>query len=94
MSFRVKTPVLAGIVVAIVILGAIIATTFGNQEFRVEVCITYKGRQSCRIASARTKESAKRTATGNACALISSGSFDANRCENGEPDSVKWLNGR
>jgi hypothetical protein len=56
--------------------------------------MTYKGRKSCRVASARTRENAQRTATGNACALISSGSFDTSHCENEVPDSVKWLNGR
>jgi hypothetical protein len=90
----VKLPVLAGIILAIVILGAIVYSTFGNQAFRCEVCMSYNGRKSCRIASASTKENAQRTATGNACALISNGSFDTARCENGEPDSVKWLNGR
>jgi hypothetical protein len=90
----VKLPVLAGIILAIVILGAIVYSTFGNRAFRCEVCMSYNGRKSCRIASASTRENAQRTATGNACALISNGSFDTARCENGEPDSVKWLNGR
>ncbi len=89
-----KTPAILGILLAIVILGSIVYTTMGNQVFRCEVCMSYNGRSSCRTASARTKETAERTATDNACALISSGSFDAQRCSNAGPVSVKWLNSR
>ena len=89
-----KTPVLVGILLALAILGLIIFTTFGNQEFRVEVCMEYKGQSSCRIASARTRETAERSARENACAQISSGSFDSLHCENAEPKSTKWLKGQ
>jgi hypothetical protein len=86
-----KKPAIIGILLAVAILGAIVYTTIGNQDFRVEVCMEYKGRSSCRIASARVKETAERSARENACAQISSGSFDSLHCENGEPKSVKWL---
>jgi hypothetical protein len=33
---------------------------------------------------------ALRTATENACALISSGVTDSNQCHNTPPDSVRW----
>lgn len=89
-----KKPALIGILLALLILGAIVFTTMGNQEFRCEICMTYKGLSACRTASARTKETAERTARENACAQISSGSFDSLHCENGEPVSVKWLKGR
>lgn len=89
-----KRPAIVGIILAIVILGAIVYTTLGNQGFRCEVCMSYKGQSACRIASARTKETAERTARENACAQISSGSFDSLHCENGQPDSVKWLGHR
>ena len=48
------------------------------------------GTQSCRTASARTRELALRTATENACAQISSGVTDSNQCNNTPPDSVRW----
>jgi hypothetical protein len=86
-----KKPALIGIVLALLILGAIVFTTIGNQEFRCEICMTYKGKTACRIASARTEATAERTARENACAQISSGSFDSLHCENGEPKSTKWL---
>jgi hypothetical protein len=86
-----RKPALIGILLAIAILGAIIYTTMGNQDYRVEVCMNYKGQSACRIASARLKETAERTARENACAQISSGSFDSAHCENAEPVSTKWL---
>jgi hypothetical protein len=89
-----RKPALIGILLALVILGAIIYTTVGNQDYRVEVCMDYKGLSACRIASARVKEVAERTARENACAQISGGSFDSLHCENGQPKSVKWLKGQ
>jgi hypothetical protein len=89
-----KKPALIGILLALLILGAIVYTTLGNQDYRCEICMSYKGQTACRIASARTKETAERTARENACAQISSGSFDSLHCENGEPNSIKWLKGQ
>ena len=88
-----RKPVLIGILLAAAILGAIVYTTIGNQEYRVEICMTYQGRSACRIASARTRDVAERTARENACAQISIGSFDSLHCESGEPKSEKWLKG-
>jgi len=89
-----KKPAIIGILLTLLILGAIVYTTIGNQEFRVEVCMSYKGQSACRIASARTRETAERSARENACAQISSGSFDSLHCENGDPTSEKWLKGQ
>lgn len=89
-----KKPAIIGILLAVLILGAIIYTTIGNQEFRVEVCMSYKGQKACRIASARTRETAERSARENACAQISSGSFDSLHCDNSDPISEKWLKGQ
>lgn len=57
---------------------------------RCQVCITFQGRQACRTASASTRELALRTATENACAVISSGVTDSGQCRNTPPDSVHW----
>jgi hypothetical protein len=89
-----KKPAIIGILLTLLILGAIVYTTIGNQEFRVEVCMSYKGQSACRIASARTRETAERSARENACAQISSGSFDSLHCDNGDPVSEKWLKGQ
>ena len=85
-----KPSVLLGILFVVVVLGFVVYSTMGAGQVRCEVCITYQGRQSCRTASARTRELALRTATENACALISSGVTNSNQCNNTPPDSVRW----
>jgi hypothetical protein len=59
---------------------------------RVEVCITFNGRQACRVASGPTQAEAVRTATDNACALVASGVTETMACSRTAPDSVKPLN--
>ena len=85
-----KKSVLLGILFVVVFLAAVIYSTMGVGRVRCEVCITYRGRNACRTASARTRELALRTATENACALISAGVTDSNQCNNTPPDSVRW----
>jgi hypothetical protein len=87
-----KKPVILGIVFAIFIVAFLIYTSFGNRRFHVEVCMSYGGRQSCRKASAATKENALRSATDNACAQISSGVTATMVCTTSQPVSVRWLN--
>jgi hypothetical protein len=87
-----KTPVIAGIVLAVVVLAALIYTSFGNSHFRCEVCVSYGGRKACRKASAATKEQALRSATDNACAQVASGVTATMVCESAQPVSVGWLN--
>ena len=85
-----KKTVWLGILFLAAFLGIVIYSTIGSGRIRCEVCITYQGRNACRTASARTRELALRTATENACALISSGVTDSNQCHNTPPDSVHW----
>lgn len=85
-----KKSVLLGILFLVAFLGIVVYSTMGAGRIRCEVCITYQGRNACRTASARTRELALRTATENACALISSGITDSNQCHNTPPDSVRW----
>jgi hypothetical protein len=86
----VKKSVLLGILFLVAFLGIVVYSTMGAGRIRCEVCITYQGRNACRTASARTRDLALRTATENACALISSGITDSNQCHNTPPDSVRW----
>lgn len=58
---------------------------------RVEVCITFEGRQACRVASGPTQQEAVRTATDNACAVLASGVTSSMACGRTAPDSVKSL---
>jgi hypothetical protein len=73
------------------IVAALVFTTMGTRQYRCEVCITFNGVKNCRISSARTKESAQRTASENACASLEHNMTERINCPNTPPDSVKWL---
>jgi hypothetical protein len=78
-------------VVAIVgFFGILAMLTMGQKKHRVEVCMEFQGRQSCRTASGPTREQAQRTATDNACALIASGMTDSMACQATQPIKVEW----
>ena len=85
-----KKSVWLGILFVALVVGFVVYSTVNTGRIRCEVCVTFRGRQSCRTASARTRELALRTATENACALISSGVTDSNQCNHTDPDSVRW----
>ena len=85
-----KKSVLLAILFLVAFLGIVVYSTMSAGRIRCEVCVTYQGRNACRTASARTRELALRTATENACALISSGVTDSNQCNNTPPDRVRW----
>jgi len=83
-----------GILVAIFVLGflALVAySTLRGPRYRVEECMAYQGRTACRIVSAKSEQAALRSAAENACADIASGVTDTMRCEQSEPQRVKWL---
>jgi hypothetical protein len=86
----VKKPVLIGLLIFFALIGLIVYSTLTLGGQRVEVCMQFAGRQSCRTASGNTKESALRTATSNACGEISSGVTDSLACERSEPVKVTW----
>jgi hypothetical protein len=86
----VKNSVWLGIVFVAIVIGFVVYSTMTTGRIRCEVCVTFRGQQSCRTASASTRELALRTATENACAIISSGVTDSNQCHNTPPDSVRW----
>ena len=85
-----KNSVWLGIVFVAIVIGFVVYSTLTTGRVRCEVCVTFRGQQSCRTASASTRELALRTATENACAIISSGVTDSNQCHNTPPDSVRW----
>lgn len=86
-----KTVVLLGVlgVLGLGFLFFYMSTSKAN--FRVEVCVAFNGRTSCRTARADTQAHALRSAQSNACALIASGVTDTMQCERSTPTSVKWL---
>jgi hypothetical protein len=85
-----KKPVLVGILIFAAFIGIIVYSTLILGGQRVEVCMQFNGRQSCRIAKGSTKEMALRTATSNACGDIASGVTDSLACERSEPVKVTW----
>jgi energy-converting hydrogenase Eha subunit H len=86
--------VIIGVVFVMIVLAFLLYSSMHIATTRVEVCVEFGGRPSCRIASADTKEHALRTAQSNACALIASGVTDTMQCEHSNPVSVKWLEKR
>lgn len=89
-----KSAVWLGVAFVVLVITMVILSTMNTAAFRVEVCMEYQGRSSCRTAGAATEEQALRTATENACALIASGVTDSIGCGNTRPVSVKWLKGK
>ncbi|MBI4910477.1 MAG: hypothetical protein HY820_43070 [Acidobacteria bacterium] len=78
--------------VALAVVGFIalvVSSTMGMRKSRVEVCVEFNGRQSCRTAAGETPERARRAAIDNACALVASGVGDSIACQNKPPISEK-----
>ena len=84
------------VLIVLVALVAFVAVIYQSMKDlrrnRVEVCLTFNGRQACRIASGPTLAEATRTASDNACALVASGVTETMACGRIQPDSVKPLN--
>ena len=86
-------PAIAGVLFVIAILGMLVymSVSLARNRVRVEVCMDYNGRVSCRTVSADTQRHALQTAVTNACADIVSGVTETTQCERAEPKSVRWL---
>jgi hypothetical protein len=77
-------------VLAVATLGLIMYQIVAKQQaVSCEVCITFEGRRDCREAAGPDRNEAIRTATSNACALISSGMAGSISCGSTRPDSVQ-----
>ena len=85
--------VIIGVGFAIVFLAVLVYSTMGLRRHTVEVCMEFHGRQVCRTASAATRESAQRTATTNACAVLASGMTESMQCNAAPPVKLTWLDG-
>jgi len=72
-------------------LALVAYSTLHGPRYRVEACMVYQGRTACKTVSAKSEQAALRSATENACADIASGVTDTMRCEQSEPQRVKWL---
>ena len=81
---------LAAGAIAIAVVGFIIYSSTGLDDHTVEVCVEYKGRENCGVASGATREEAQRTAQSIACATISAGVSETIGCSRVEPRIVTW----
>jgi hypothetical protein len=66
-------------------------STLHGPRYRVEVCMTCQGRTACKTVNAKSETAALRSGTENACADIASGVTDTVRCQESEPQSVRWI---
>ncbi len=73
------------------LLGLIAYSTLQGPRYRVTVCMAYAQHSACKTVNAKSEAGAIRSATENACADISSGVTDTMRCQQTEPQSVRWL---
>jgi hypothetical protein len=79
------------VIFVIAFLSLLLYSTLNGPRYRVEVCMEYQGRSSCRTVSAKSEAAALRSGASNACAEIASGVTDTMRCEQSEPKSTRWL---
>jgi hypothetical protein len=85
-----------------VAIGALVAAafiyllyaSFHSANYRVQVCVTYRGESACRIAEGRTLALATRAAHDNACAQITSGVTGTVGCQDTPASSVTKLAAR
>lgn len=83
-----------GVVFLVVVLGFLVYSSMHVAQYRVEVCIAFRGANQCRTASADTQDHALRSAQSNACALLTSGVTETMQCERETPTSIKWLDAK
>jgi len=86
-----RKPVLFGILFILIILSVLVYSTLGLAKYKVEICVQYNGRTSCRSASGSSREDTYRAAMNNACALIASGVTETMQCESSQPVSIRWV---
>ncbi len=86
-----KKPVIAGIIVALALIGLIVYSTVSLGGYEVEVCMAFNGQTNCRKATGSSEDFALRTAISNACAPIASGVTDSMACERSAPVKTTWL---
>ncbi|MFQ5818115.1 MAG: hypothetical protein ACE5H2_09215 [Terriglobia bacterium] len=86
-----RTYKIAIAVAFLLFLGVVVYSTLRLDKVTVEVCIEFKGRTDCGIATGLTEEEAIGTATNSACALIASGMADSMACSRTMPLSTRRI---
>ena len=75
-----------GVILIVVI--AVVYSSFQIGGVRCEVCITFHGRQACRSVDGANEHEAQMAAITNACALLASGVTDTIACQNAPRDRL------
>jgi hypothetical protein len=75
----------AAVAVLAPVVGFVVYSSFRVSAVECEVCMRFDGRSICRSASAARRAEALRSATDNACALLTSGMTNSIRCQDSEP---------
>jgi hypothetical protein len=63
-------------------------STFRSQGLECQVCVQFRGRANCAVASGPTDVEASRTAHNTACGPVTNGMDDAIACNNEPPVST------
>lgn len=69
-----------GIAIGIVFVGAVIWSALSESAARCEICVEYKGRSACSIASAADVDQAQAQAQSGACAQVTGGVTEVLEC--------------
>ena len=76
---------LVGLLIAIAIVGYVLAGSMSASGHSCEVCMEYQGRSQCRTVAAATVDLAREGAIQNACAFIAGGVTDGMACHREKP---------
>lgn len=80
---------IAGILFVALFIGAMAYSTFGNSDFKCEVCMTFGGQTICRNGAGANKEAAERVARDSACTDLTHGMTQLVQCQQSE-GRVTW----
>ena len=76
-----------GIAIGIAFIGAVIWSAFSEGAVECEICVDYKGRSACSIATAADLEQAEVQAKSGACAQVTAGVTEVLECSGIVPSS-------
>ncbi len=79
----------AGVLVAVGFVGLVVYRSLHTGGYRCEVCVTFNGRQACRVVEGGTEAEARAGAVNNACAVLAAGVTETLACERTVPDYLK-----
>ncbi len=77
----------AALLVLVPIATFVVYSSFQVSTVECRVCMRHDGHEICRAASAATEPEARRSASENACALLTSGMTETIRCQGSVPVS-------